>query len=534
MKNFTLLFFALGLFIPSASQKFKAYIVKIEEGRVQEGKKLLNSLKDDDHITDWKYLDTVKDAITTANQVAVTNLTASAAVNSVELDTDMSLPDNPDGGGQGRIRRRNRNLDDTLQVVSVTPESVGYTPHPIEATKAADIPELPSETKKICIVDSGYDTGNSHIPTLEKGDGLDSTNGYTSYESKLWSEDVNGHGTRTASLLVGTGQNETLIKGIMNQNSDSNFTNFVIAKAVQDNGTSTASHVIDAMNSCAERDADVIILSVTSKTYSQAFADAVKVLFEEKDCLLLAPTGGQRDTDQPLLFPAFYEHVISVGAIDDNRTPKYTLPNTQNEIMAFGVRLGTGNTFGDEEFLSGTSVAVTLVAGSAALIWSHFPDCSPMQVRYALARTAHREFPYGNGDCTIEKGHGVVNAKDAYDFLTAHTCTGAGSTDKWNIKYRNKSIVESGNCFGTVSQTSPPTDAPTDAPTNAPTDAPTDKRTYARTHAPTSTLPPCVDIEGSWENAWGAEVNCFWVISENLCAEYGAAWCPVSCNMCFE
>ena len=500
MKNFTLLFFALGLFIPSASEKFEEYIVKIEEGSVIEGKRLLNRLKREDHITKWKYLDTVKDALTTANEVAVTDLTASDAVKSVELDTDMGLIDNTDGDGQGRIRRRNRNLDDTLQVVSVTPESVGYTPHPIEATNAADVPELPSETKKICIVDSGYDTGNSYIPTLEKGDGLDSTNGYSSYKSNLWSEDVNGHGTRMASLLVGTGQNGTLIRGIMNQKSDNNFTNFVIAKAVEDDGTSTASHVIDAMNSCAERDADVIILSVTSKTYSPAFADAVKVLFEEKDCLLLAPTGGSRDSNTGSLYPALYKHVISVGAIDENYNSEgYSLSNTQNEIMAFGVRLGTGNTFGDEEFLTGTSVAVPLVAGSAALIWSHFPDCSPMQVRYALAHTANRGTPYSNGDCNIFMGHGVVDAKAAYDFLKAHTCTGAGSIDKWNIKYRNKSIVESGNCFGTVEQTTS----------------------------------PCVDIEGGWENASGAEVDCFWVISENLCAEYGAGWCPFSCDMCF-
>ena len=64
------------------------------------------------------------------------------------------------------------------------------------------------------------------------------------------------------------------------------------------------------------------------------------------------------------------------------------------------------------------------------------------------------------------------------------------------------------------------------APTDVPTDAPTD--------APTSTLPPCVDIEGSWENARGVEVDCAWVISQDLCAEFGAAWCPVSCDMCPE
>lgn len=51
--------------------------------------------------------------------------------------------------------------------------------------------------------------------------------------------------------------------------------------------------------------------------------------------------------------------------------------------------------------------------------------------------------------------------------------------------------------------------------------------------SPTSS-PPCSDIEGNWENNKGREVDCAWVISNNKCAKYGAAWCPVSCDMCPE
>ena len=49
-----------------------------------------------------------------------------------------------------------------------------------------------------------------------------------------------------------------------------------------------------------------------------------------------------------------------------------------------------------------------------------------------------------------------------------------------------------------------------------------------------STLPPCADIEGNWENNSETEVDCIWVIANYNCAKYGASWCPVTCNMCPE
>jgi subtilisin family serine protease len=71
-------------------------------------------------------------------------------------------------------------------------------------------------------------------------------------------------------------------------------------------------------------------------------------------------------------------------------------------------------------YLSGTSMATPHVAAVAALVWSHFPECTNHQIRHALMVTARDE---GAPGCDWDYGYGIVQAKDAYDFLSAHSCT---------------------------------------------------------------------------------------------------------------
>jgi len=85
------------------------------------------------------------------------------------------------------------------------------------------------------------------------------------------------------------------------------------------------------------------------------------------------------------------------------------------------IGLSTGD---DREFsygyLSGTSMAVPHVSAAAALVWSHFPECSNHQIRHALAVTAQDQ---GIAGCDWDYGHGIVKALDAYNFLLANPCT---------------------------------------------------------------------------------------------------------------
>ncbi|QSX38249.1 S8 family serine peptidase [Shewanella sedimentimangrovi] len=82
------------------------------------------------------------------------------------------------------------------------------------------------------------------------------------------------------------------------------------------------------------------------------------------------------------------------------------------------VAIGAGN----YAYFDGTSMATPHVAGVAALVWSHHPQCSNVQIRNVLRATAEDLGVAGRDD---SYGYGLVQAKDAVDYITANGCDGA-------------------------------------------------------------------------------------------------------------
>jgi len=86
-----------------------------------------------------------------------------------------------------------------------------------------------------------------------------------------------------------------------------------------------------------------------------------------------------------------------------------------NQLVTVVVRDDT-----DYEYMSGTSMASPLVAGAAAVIWSHHPSCSNTQIRKVLQMTADKKRV--NGDRDESYGFGLLQAKQALDYLDKHGC----------------------------------------------------------------------------------------------------------------
>jgi hypothetical protein len=68
---------------------------------------------------------------------------------------------------------------------------------------------------------------------------------------------------------------------------------------------------------------------------------------------------------------------------------------------------------------SGTSMATPHVAGVAALVWSHFPDCTNKQIREALIKSTQ---DLGVQGCDNDYGFGLVDAQAAYQYLETNGC----------------------------------------------------------------------------------------------------------------
>ena len=208
-------------------------------------------------------------------------------------------------------------------------------------------------------------------------------------------------------------------------NNDPSKFNFLIGKGLSDNGTGSTSAVMEAISKCVENGAKVINLSLGGRGRSRILEDFYKSLYND-NILLVAAAGNFGNSDS--FYPASYPYVMSVGAVDrQGRRASFSVANDQTEISAPGAGIWSTITTNDGRGFtyasySGTSMACPYVAGVAAKIWSHFPDCSNNQIRNVLLETAKRT----NGVCDNSYGFGIVKAKAAYDLLRRDGCTAGG------------------------------------------------------------------------------------------------------------
>jgi serine protease len=180
-----------------------------------------------------------------------------------------------------------------------------------------------------------------------------------------------------------------------------------------------------------------------------------------------------------------------IPAIAVSKTSAYQILETMElEGTSDNFQVGIGDAENDRieytfAVLSGTSMAAPHVTAAFALLKSHYPQCSQWQIRLALAETATN--PDGNGVCNDEYGYGLVQVKDAFDWLESK-----GDCEDWIPEQ-----VSAGGCqtqsFSAAASPSPtksPTTKPTEALTEAPTPEPTPAITMQPTPVPTITLTP--------------------------------------------
>ena len=73
-------------------------------------------------------------------------------------------------------------------------------------------------------------------------------------------------------------------------------------------------------------------------------------------------------------------------------------------------------------YMSGTSMATPHASAVAGLVWAAYPGCSNAEIRQALRASALDLGAPGRDD---EYGWGLVQARAAHDWLSAHPCQGA-------------------------------------------------------------------------------------------------------------
>lgn len=391
--------------------------------------------------------------------------------------------------------------------------------------------------KKICIIDSGL-----NLPHEDMGAQGGTVNGTNDSGTGNWFDHGGPHGTHVAGTIAAL-NNGIGVRGVIGTDP-----NLHIVKVFNEAGWGYSSSLASAINTCASNGADVINMSLGGTGSSTSESNAIQAAYDD-GVLLIAAAGNDgvaSSTTDVESFPASYDSVMSVAAIDSNKAlADFSQKNSQVEISgpgvdvystypeglgsvvevsvagsgysanamenqgnatadlynfgtgeaidsgasgnvcliargsisfhdkvkacqdsggvgailynnvagSFGGTLGTSNATnipsvtvsdtdgaamlnnlgtsatinigaGNYGKMSGTSMASPHVAGVAALVWSHHPTCTNVDIRNVLNATAQ---DLGATGRDVKFGYGLAQTKDAIDYITANGCDGSGS-----------------------------------------------------------------------------------------------------------
>lgn len=285
------------------------------------------------------------------------------------------------------------------------------TPYGIPMVQANQLAQTNQSARKVCVIDTGFNLGHPDLGDQNNGVSGQGNNNQVGN----WFNDGNGHGTHVAGTISALSNNEGVVgvyPGV----------DLHIVKIFNDQGAWTfSSDIITGIQQCANAGANVVNMSLGGGGSSTAERNAMQD-FVDDGIMLVAAAGNSGNSS--LSYPASYDAVISVAAVDSaERRASYSQYNSQVEIAGPGSAVQStwpSNTYNS---ISGTSMATPHVAGAAALVWSFFPSCSNEQIRAAMNLTAKDKGASGRDNLY---GHGIVQARDAYDYISANGCDGNG------------------------------------------------------------------------------------------------------------
>ena len=247
----------------------------------------------------------------------------------------------------------------------------------------------------VAVVDTGIDLDHPEFQGKL-------TEGYNVIEDNNNPMDDNGHGTHVAGIIAARTNNGDGIAGIT-WNSK-----LMPIKAIGADGSGTAFDIAQGIYWAVDHGADVINLSLGNYTSSAALKEACRYAYS-KNVVLVAATGNDA-TDQPG-YPAAYEEVLGVSAVDHNRNrADFSNYGTYVDVVAPGVDIPSTYIYSDYAALSGTSMACPHVAAVASLIRSVNPGIKVDQVFELIRSTATDLGDRGRDDLY---GYGMINVSAA-------------------------------------------------------------------------------------------------------------------------
>jgi hypothetical protein len=257
---------------------------------------------------------------------------------------------------------------------------------------------------KVGVLDSGIDTSHPDLPSPAL------------YRSGSFSSrDLIGHGTHVAGVIAALTNNGVGVTGICD-------CELGIWKIFPDDD-----EYVDpltyyrALGEIVSEKIDVVNLSIGGTFHSKyeagLFADAIK-----QGVTVVAAMGNEFEKGNPTSYPAAYDDVISVGAIDEaRRRSRFSNTGKHIDICAPGsnilstlpTRKAPGRPETNYASWSGTSMATPHVTAAAALVKAKKSGRTPAQIANRLSSSAAKIPEMRNASWTEAHGNGLLDLKAA-------------------------------------------------------------------------------------------------------------------------
>ncbi|HEY8270713.1 MAG TPA: S8 family serine peptidase, partial [Pseudobdellovibrionaceae bacterium] len=218
---------------------------------------------------------------------------------------------------------------------------------------------------------------------------VDDIYGYDFFNNKADPLDDNGHGTHIAGIIGANGNNKYGVSGV-NWNvkiMPIKFTNNKIQGSLEG--------AIQGIQYAVKMGAHIINASWGSENASEILSSAIREAGEKNVLFIAAAGNNSRDNDSKItkpVYPASFNlpSIISVASIDQ----KGGLSNfscfgaERVHLAAPGENIWSTWIDGSYKKQSGTSMAAPFVAGVAALLLSHEPNLTAIELKERLIKTA--------------------------------------------------------------------------------------------------------------------------------------------------
>jgi len=261
---------------------------------------------------------------------------------------------------------------------------------------------------KVAVLDTGYDIEHPDLQgrVIASRDFTYSSNGV---------DDINGHGTHTASTVAGNGhESDGKWVGV------APASDLIIGKVLSNVGSGSTYGILSGMQwAVLSENADIVNMSLggTATTCSGPLVDMVEAL---SDKALFVISAGNSFTRETIGSPGCAPSALTVGAIDregntasfSSRGPSPDGHSAKPDIASQGVSVVAAASGGLGEtayrVYSGTSMAAPHVAGGAALVMQARGDLTPKELKDVLTSSV-----FSGDSHVLEQGAGAMNVDRA-------------------------------------------------------------------------------------------------------------------------